>query len=167
VTRKLTVFVFAIAIGTGISACAPVGTYIRPSEAVLATEGTTIQFNSGTAIRSGQSFTPATYLPARIFENREKLLQPQTYRAWLQMGAEPVRVMVPGRAEPLYGIIAFHELSEGHTGPATRSYQVEVPSQYVEAATGGRVSVVYEVGTFNKRDGDIAWVLWLSDRPIS
>jgi len=85
------------------------------------------------------------------------------------MDARRVRVTVPSLDEPLYGVLVLSHIYRGSSGPATRSFQIQVPEQYVQAALGGRVSVVYERyktsmegNTFEPK----SWVLWISDMPF-
>jgi hypothetical protein len=91
------------------------------------------------------------------------------------MGARKIMISYPGRDKPLYGVLLLCDIYPGSTGPASRSYQIQVPQQYVDAASNGRVSVVYEKLNSpqnGKRDsgGKIistkSWVLWLSDMPF-
>ena len=64
--------------------------------------------------------------------------------AVIAAGGQSVRVTHPDSGEPLYGVLAFCPISEAVTGPASRSYLVQVPSTYVAATSDNRVSVVYE-----------------------
>ncbi len=76
-----------------------------------------------------------------------------------------VRVTVAGKKKPLYGYLNFSKMQPSSTGPGSRSYLIEIPKRYIDEASGGRVSVVYEwvkLGTL-KHTG---WVLWLSDVPF-
>lgn len=86
-----------------------------------------------------------------------------------------VVVYVPGREVPLFGKLMFLKIWPQFDGPASRSYEVQIPSSYIDAATGGRLSVVYETyddDSFTNEHGvttprkRIAWALWLSDRPF-
>lgn len=94
-----------------------------------------------------------------------------------------VRVTVPKKDKPLYGYINFSDVHPSATGPGSRSYYIEIPQRYVDEASRGRVSVVYEwvsvkrtgqfttvngVGYYDRNTGDkqAGWVLWLSDRPF-
>lgn len=79
----------------------------------------------------------------------------------------PVRVTVPGRKSPLYGILVMNKINaHAPASVATKSYLIDVPDTYVTAAAGGQVSVVYE--TYESRSGTLVptWVLWLSDKPL-
>ena len=102
------------------------------------------------------------------------------YDDFRELGAEPVKVHVPGRAEPLHGLLSLHELPQGAKGPGSRSLSIRIPPEYIQAALGGKVSVVYEPVqsefTMFKcwpaqaaRCGagpHLGWVLWMSDRPF-
>jgi hypothetical protein len=87
------------------------------------------------------------------------------YEDFRSMGARDVRVRVPGMSEPLYGLLSLHGLPTDSRGPARRSLRVSVPERYIEAASDGRVSVVYEPVATDGADY-LGWVLWLSDRPF-
>ena len=91
-----------------------------------------------------------------------------------------VIVTTPFHNKPLYGLLEINSIYQPCVGtsPETRSYYIQVPKSYVDAALGGKVSVVYESykcrrGYFDK--GKTApsamnistWVLWLSDRPLT
>jgi hypothetical protein len=129
----------------------PLGVVVTPDVEILAEDGSF-------KLVSGKSFIPPFY-------TNDCLTKANTsnYARAEQMGARRVIVRVPGMDKPLHGILALCEVHPRATGPATRSYQIQVPAQYVEATAGGRVSVVYEIT--NYRDFD-AWQLWLSRVPF-
>lgn len=87
---------------------------------------------------------------------------------YLRLGAKRVRVNAGGKQ--LYGILSLNTVPKGAYGPASRMYRIEIPQEYINAASGGRVSVVYEkVDVRHSRRGTLAvsaWILWLSDQPI-
>ncbi len=87
----------------------------------------------------------------------------------IQAGGQAVWVDIPGRPQPLAGILLFCDVPETATGPATRMHLVRIPDQYVEATAGGRMSVVYEplmarVGFEQKKVA--TWILYLSEHPV-
>jgi hypothetical protein len=88
--------------------------------------------------------------------------------ALAQMNAKRVLVTYPNLQQPLHGVLLLFQIVPGGTGPATRMYQIDIPQQYVDAATGGRVSVVYELYKVPDLPGGEAksWILWLSDMPF-
>lgn len=90
------------------------------------------------------------------------------YEEAVKRGAKRVRVNYPGIENSLYGILALNVAPAGAYGPAARYYRIEVPQQYVEAAKGGAVSVVYEVMSYRGESSGsgYGWVLWLSDKPF-
>lgn len=93
------------------------------------------------------------------------------YDLALRHGARQVRVHVPSREEPLYGVLAFCRTHPQASGPATRLYLIQVPEGRVEATAGGRVSVVFEPTNYQQRYADgthtfDAWQLWLSEFPL-
>jgi hypothetical protein len=88
-------------------------------------------------------------------------LTPDDYKQALDNGAARVRVKVPQLDAPLYGVLALCRMPHAAKGPGSRAHRVQVPSNYVDATDGGRVSVVFEeVST----DGDAvtSWQLFLS-----
>jgi hypothetical protein len=91
---------------------------------------------------------------------------PSAYRKWLQKGAQRVTIYTKGREQPYYGVISFHKIPSSSTGPATRSFSLQVGAQYLADATDGKVSVVYEIVPQRGGGKAYAWVLWLSDRPL-
>ena len=90
-------------------------------------------------------------------------------------GARKVRVTVPEVKEKLYGLLWLGTVYETATGPASRSYQIQIPQSYVRAAMGGKVSVIYELVDFEYLDYEYetlvessapTWILWISDMPF-
>jgi hypothetical protein len=89
------------------------------------------------------------------------------------MGAKRVKVYTPHADGALYGVILFSKLYSGARGPVTRSYNIVIPSKYVSAAKGGRISTVFELYRVRAASGGEAaelrpkaWVLWMSDTPF-
>jgi hypothetical protein len=85
---------------------------------------------------------------------------------WERLGAQRVRVVVGGRTPSLYGLISFHKIPADSTGPATRSFSIHIDHSYLDQATDGRISVVYELVPRKSGGHAYAWVLWMSDRPF-
>jgi hypothetical protein len=85
----------------------------------------------------------------------------QNAAAGLASGARPVVVTLEG-GRRLYGLLSLCGAPPSAKGPATRSYQLQVPSEYIEATSGGRVSVVYEPFSSSSVPAQ-AWILWLSE----
>ena len=114
----------------------------------------------------------------------------------LAKGAQRVRVKVPGREKPLYGVLALSPVADStKDSAAARAYRIEVPAERVSQALGARMSAVYSPYTFVQREIDAitmlmivasfgllagqkdqgahvyyrsaTWVLWLSDAPIA
>lgn len=145
-----------------VLACAPAR--LHPPEALLLTQGVTIEGLTPSPISEGQVFRPPFYV--RPLLHNPKANYTNMLNTFVALGGRRVRVRVPGRETPLYGLITFHELPAGATGPATRSYAIQIPQSYIDDATGGRVSVVYELVAYESRSSALGWVLFLSDRPI-
>ena len=87
-------------------------------------------------------------------------------------GARYVRVKIPNRAEPLYGVLQFCALPETAFGPASRFHVVQIPEETRAAASDGKVAMVWEevqwvnVNNNNSVQTWVNWLLWLSDRPL-
>lgn len=90
------------------------------------------------------------------------------WREATAFGAQYVRVTHPGLPRPLFGVLALCRVHNSATGAASRAYRIQVPQEYVEATTDGRVSVVWEPsGATNDDMRDAAsWILWLSREPF-
>ncbi|MBU0482487.1 MAG: PDZ domain-containing protein [Proteobacteria bacterium] len=85
-------------------------------------------------------------------------------------------VTVPGVEQKLFGVLFLGKAHVNATGPASRSYQIQIPDSYIKAALGGKISVVYEPINFrtnwytgsNPVDSKThSWILWLSDMPFT
>ncbi|MFN0728089.1 MULTISPECIES: hypothetical protein [Polaribacter] len=92
--------------------------------------------------------------------------------------ATRVKITTPYSDKTYYGLLEMAGIYSKckDKSPETRSYYVQIPKSYIDAAEGGRVSVVYEYyscerGYFSNNTKVIkramtTWVLWLSDRPL-
>jgi len=141
-----------------------VGCAILVKEGTLITPGTSIEAIDGSfRIESGQSFN--TPFHSKDCGAWKGVLDAADYKTGIGCGGKRVLVRAYGLSEPLYGVLMFLPLPPTATGPASRSYQLEIPQNYIEAAEGGKVSVVYESAA--AIDGSyIAWILWLSDSAL-
>lgn len=164
---RLLTFSFTVAVIAILSGCAG---YHPARSGILATQGCTIKADDDSfTIESGQEFQPPFQTAENKFilrslANDQKDLVRLSDRA-LQTGAVRVRVTVPGVAKPLYGVLALFPISNSGEGPGSRSYRIVVPQEYVDAATGGNISVVYE--TYQVPGMNMpSWILWLSDSSI-
>jgi len=95
------------------------------------------------------------------------------YRRALQYGARHVRVKVPSIEKELYGVLVLDKADKDAIGPAKASYKIIIPEAYVNAAIGGKISVVYEYYHINSDTlfdlSDVkkySWLLWISDEDI-
>jgi len=161
-----------------LAGCVSVGYNGRPGPptGLIATEGVSIRaMDNSFELVSGEVFsTPFFGNTAGVGMNSVGADMISYYQIALdQMNARRVRVTTPWLDEPLYGILLFSNLYYGGSGPATRSYQITVPENYVRAAVGGRISVVYETyphdppkDSFGETFECKSWVLWLSDVPL-
>jgi hypothetical protein len=133
---------------------------------VVQTPGVTIRAQDGSFVwKSGKVFNTPAFVDNEAWFR--KMPTSETYVKSCDQHCKRVRVTVPGRRKALYGIIHLANRSEHSTGPATRSYQIQVPDRYVREASGGRVSVVYEYAKNSTTGRQTTWVLWLSDMPMS
>ncbi len=93
------------------------------------------------------------------------------WRIALKWGARRVRVTVPGRATPLYGVLSLCEVHPKKAGPAARSFDLKVPAGAVALTATGQTVVVVKESDYGRRfrEGfqrfDI-WQLWLSRHPF-
>jgi hypothetical protein len=89
------------------------------------------------------------------------------YNNALTIGGHKVVVNREGISIPLYGVLIFCQVGNTATGPASRSNLIQIPDQYINAASNGAVSVVYElVESANNNQDGYGWILWLSDKPF-
>ena len=150
----------ALLFGLAVTATACGSMRVVPSEVFASTPGLVIEGNDF-RIATGEAIPlPFVMAPARADEDIIDL-----YDEYRDEGAREVRVHIPGREEPLHGLLSLHALPETAKGPARRSLSVQVPQRYVDAATNGRVSVVFEPVNADP-DTYYGWVLWMSDRPF-
>jgi hypothetical protein len=84
----------------------------------------------------------------------------------ITLGAKRVRVTVPSEKEPMYGVLLLSQVKPGTKVAAARSYLIEVPQSYVDAAQDGKISVIYEQVPYSEDTQWFTWALWLSDRPF-
>jgi hypothetical protein len=77
-----------------------------------------------------------------------------------------VRVTVPSLDKPLYGLLVLCGIVPSGGGPDSRAYRIQVPQDYVDATSEGRVSVVY--AQYNAPEGALtSWALFLSREPFT
>ena len=96
------------------------------------------------------------------------------YRRALEFGAKLVRVKVPDVDKKLYGVLALDNADVRGIGAGIESYKIIIPEAYVEAAKGGKISVVYEYYHLDNEESlsdlsevkKYSWVLWISDEDI-
>ena len=140
----------------------------------LATTGARIEAEDGSfVIESGKSFTSPFSCHTPGVHNLPKGLADR-YGESLAAGARKVRVFVPGREAPLFGVLALERIPGNSIGPGAESYLISIPDEYVAAAERGQVSVVFEsvdVLVHNlfrdtNRPYGWSWALWLSVRPL-
>jgi hypothetical protein len=155
---QLVIGILALSIGGG---CAP--SWISVPDGVIATEAVTIASIDGSwKISSNTRFHPPFY-------SNDCPDTPTTdnYAEGEGWGASRVMVWYPGFTEPLFGLLSLCKVSPYYKGAASRSYQIDVPKQYIDATDGGRISVVYEQYPWAAGRNLPAWILWLSRTPFS
>lgn len=133
-------------------------TFNPVKQGTVATPGAVIEAEDGSfRLVAGERFTTP------FNQGDECLLKPaaDNYEQAVHTGARPVRILL-GDGRTMYGLLSLCGAPAGATGPATRSYEIQVPESYIAATSGGRVSVVYEPFTSGKM-GAKAWILWLSE----
>ena len=108
----------------------------------------------------------------------------EKHGAFVEGGARRCRVKVPGRAKPLYGVLALLPVFESSSSSsARRTFRISIPAERIEQALGGQVSVVFEPYPYtfryiakNPADEEYyaettaeapSWVLWISDAPFA
>lgn len=169
--RVLKVLVLSI-----LAACAPAvnrAPQIPVERGIIATPNVTITAEdnsfilvSGTEFRSPFQVN-LQKIPVDGRDTFEEHLR-ELSSVYLKLGAKRVKVDVGGKQ--LYGVLSLNMMPAGAYGPASRMYRIEIPQEYIDAASSARVSVVYEkVDVRHSRRGTLtvsAWILWLSDAPI-
>lgn len=88
-----------------------------------------------------------------------------------KLGAKKVKVQVGAPdgeiTKEYYGVLLFSKIYDDGYGPGTRSYLINIPELYLEAANGGKISVITELYNRKKNRGNAkSWVLWISDLPF-
>jgi hypothetical protein len=108
----------------------------------------------------------------------------EKYTDYVQAGARHVRVKVPGRNKPLYGVLALLPVfSTSTSSSARRTFRIDIPNSRIQEALGGQVSVIYEPYPYSHKtvakneNGDDelkdsqaeapSWILWVSDAPFA
>lgn len=169
---RLSLWLLFMLIAVALFACGPAGITVR--EVFLSTPDCVITAEDGSfKIETGKPIPPPfsidTFAESETDDWRESVLVGKFNEA-LNLGARRVRVTVPGFKQPLYGVLLLSKIRKDSFGPASRSFNIQVPESYIQEATGGRVSVIYETVEYGER-GELtaqwyAWILWLSDRPL-
>jgi hypothetical protein len=116
-------------------------------------------------LAGGRDFTPPFHSDCRragLNARRGDALIGMSDRA-RRLGAQRVRVRVG--EESYFGVLTFCEIPSNVEGPVSRSYELRVPEDRIAAASGGRISVAWELWRRGTTTG-YAWILWLSDRPF-
>lgn len=135
----------------------------------ITTDGLVIKAENGSFVLEKGTFDPPFQLDtynAKLGQWNKDNIKDNVLGA-LEMGAEKVKVKVPGYDEEFYGVLALSKVDAMRAeGPASRSYLLSVPDTYAANAQGGRTSVVYEPHSLGGGQSWFSWVLWLSDVPF-
>ncbi len=106
-----------------------------------------------------------------------------SYDEFLSSGAQLVRIRLPYREKPLFGVLHLGRVFETSLeSSAKRTYRISIPKKRVQDALGGQVSVVYQPYEYERdavamdpagnqfyvkeNDSSVSWVLWMSDAPF-
>jgi hypothetical protein len=185
--KRVLVLLLSIGVASLLASCvSTLGGYsveqtVKPQSIMIATQGVTIAAEDGSfTLRSGvPAAVPFMNATNGIGIHGENAPIIDLYKeAWANKWARKVTVAVPGREKPLYGLLLLSMVFADGVGPATRSYQITIPETYIAAASGGRISVVYEKYNVKSENSTVDspwgtttlvpknWVLWLSDMPF-
>jgi len=131
---------------------------------MVATPGVQIMSpTGGFNLVGGQQFAPPFATQCHRIRNLGRDPLVQQYDSARERGAQNVQVLVEGNPVPLQGVLALCQVANGSRAPGARSYELRVDPAYIEAASGGRISVMFE--SYPHGDGtQYSWILWLSDR---
>jgi hypothetical protein len=158
-------WVWALVVLGVLAGCSTVN-FVHPQYGVIQTPGVTITADDGSfVLRSGERFAPPFAMESWTCFLDWGGPQLELYPQALEGGARPVHVQHPALPEPLYGILQLCVVAED-SGPATRSYQIEIPESYIFETDGGRHSVVYGVAPSALSTTQAPWVVWLSRDPF-
>ena len=166
-------------------------------QGLINTRGVKIAAEDGSfLLKYGEAFTPPISSNLIWWDtNPPKSDSFNLCSAMMGSSCAKVKVTVPGKKKPLYGYLNFSKMHPTATGPGSRSYLIEIPQRYIDEASGGRVSVVYEwvkatkyttpsatrsrkMSLFGamavkpapvrttRSNKQTGWVLWLSDAPF-
>ena len=174
--------ILAAALMLGLAACesVPVDITDRGMKSIpivhVATPGVRIEARDGSfTLTTGQARTPyemdiwsvdqTPYVDANIING---------FGAAKTAGAKDVAVYIEGRAQPLYGVLVLSKVYNAASGPGTRSYQIAIPQDKLDAAYAGVTAVVFEdvlwkqvwSSGYSQDNRWRTWILWLSATPI-
>lgn len=155
-------------IGLVLGGCA---SYTPIEQGQIGTEGVTIMAEDDSFfLKSGERFTTPFVYKKSIGE----ILKRGTPKVDLWKDAlkkkagKKVRIKIEGVDRELFGVLAFGSVKKIKqcTGPAIRSHMIRIDDQYVAAADGGKIAVMYETYKCKGSRGDVSWMLWMSDIPF-
>lgn len=94
------------------------------------------------------------------------------YSRALQFDAKHVRVKVSGKE--FYGVLVLDNADERGIGEGIKSYKIIIPQAYIDAASNGKISVVYEYYHLDNDESlsdlsevkKYSWILWISDKDL-
>lgn len=167
---------FTVIFITGCGAQVALVTYSSYTAGFLKGKGVKIEALDKSFVISEGSFTPPFQANARnihltpiystnSISDRNSLID--SYNLALKNGAKKVIVHHPASSKPLYGVLLLNQRASLATGPAARSYLIDINTKYINEAKNGGISVTFE--PVSAGDSSIklyGWVLWLSDVPF-
>ncbi|CAA0105158.1 Uncharacterised protein [BD1-7 clade bacterium] len=92
----------------------------------------------------------------------------------LAHGGKAVLIYQDGYEKPLHGVLAFNQAIKAASGPASRSYMINIPEDKLQAARDGLTAVAYEKMKWEATYSDgssaenwwYAWAIWISAYPL-
>lgn len=185
--RNLYILFFCLAIASCSPTYVPYGKIVR-NPITIGTEGLVIEALDGSfKWEYGKNYDlSGINFQTHEWSNTNSLnLKTDDFARLNKQKGIKVSVYTPYQDKPLYGFLEINSIYQPCIGksPETRSYYIQVPKAYVDAAQGGKISVVYESykctpgyydthGLYGKNGPKVSqkvlstWVLWLSDRPL-
>lgn len=139
--------------------------YVPIRQGFIPRQDVTITGNGGFRLAGGEVFRPPYQTDCSDLNNppRRAPSLREAFEDAQRMGARRVQVQIGTMT--YYGVLALCEAPDDATGPASRSYEMQLRDDLIAQAAGGRVVVLYETMQHRRRQ-TYGWVLWLSDRPF-
>jgi len=96
------------------------------------------------------------------------------YPAVLGCGAKSVEILQEGHDKKLYGVLHLSKSLKAVTGPASRSYFIQIPDRKLQEARDGNITFAFERASFlltysdgKTENGNLySWIIWISAFPL-